>query len=256
MRESCWHKDGTGRPEVQKEQKVPHWYDPTVCRPYLLIQFDLSSSKLPLKIFLCSQAASTCHSSFLPWHVLMPLQITFTMSLNLGKVRVKSYSSFLDCNFPLQEKQTKLFIMYKHTQKYNNQWTLMNKPFFNNHWPFTSLVSFISPNMLPLFFLEFFKAKPRCHLTLFKNSLLWIPKWKGASQVALVVKKPPANAGDIRDTGSIPRSGRAPGGGHSNPLQYSGLENSRDRGAWQATVPGVAITHLSMHVWPLWHYQA
>ena len=62
--------------------------------------------------------------------------------------------------------------------------------------------------------------------------------------MALVVKKPP----DIRDTGSIPRSGRAPGGGHSNPLQYSGLENSRDRGAWQATIPGVAITHLSMHV--------
>ena len=46
-----------------------------------------------------------------------------------------------------------------------------------------------------------------------------------AYQVALVVKNPLANAGDIRDTGSIPGSGRFPGGGHGNPLQYSYLEN-------------------------------
>ena len=45
------------------------------------------------------------------------------------------------------------------------------------------------------------------------------------SQVALVVKKPPANAGDIRDVGLIPGSGRSPGGGHGNPPQYSYLEN-------------------------------
>jgi len=54
--------------------------------------------------------------------------------------------------------------------------------------------------------------------------------------VALVVKNPPANAGD---TGSIPGLGRTPGGGHGNPLQYSCLEKSVDRGAWWATVPGV-----------------
>ena len=47
----------------------------------------------------------------------------------------------------------------------------------------------------------------------------------GASQVALVVKNPPANAGDIRDVGSVPGLGRSPGGGHGNPLQYSCLEN-------------------------------
>ena len=47
----------------------------------------------------------------------------------------------------------------------------------------------------------------------------------GASQVALVVKNPTANAGDVRDVGSFPGSGRSPGGGHGNPLQYSGLEN-------------------------------
>ena len=47
--------------------------------------------------------------------------------------------------------------------------------------------------------------------------------------MALVVKNLPDNEGDMRDTGSISRSGRAPGGGHGNPLQYSYLENPRDR---------------------------
>ena len=60
-----------------------------------------------------------------------------------------------------------------------------------------------------------------------------------ASQVVLVVKNPPANAGDVRDLGLIPGSGRFPGGGHGNPLQHSCLENPIDRGAWQATVHGV-----------------
>ena len=49
--------------------------------------------------------------------------------------------------------------------------------------------------------------------------------------MVLVVKKPPANAGDIREAGSIPGLGRSPEGGHDNPLQYSCLENSMDRGA-------------------------
>ena len=52
-----------------------------------------------------------------------------------------------------------------------------------------------------------------------------------------VVKNLPANAGDV---GSIPGSGRSPGEGNGNPLQYSCLENPMDRGAWQATVHGVA----------------
>ena len=52
--------------------------------------------------------------------------------------------------------------------------------------------------------------------------------------MALVVKNLPANAGNIRDLGSIPGLGRSPGGGHGNPLQYSCLENLMDRGAWQA----------------------
>jgi len=49
------------------------------------------------------------------------------------------------------------------------------------------------------------------------------------SQVVLVVKNPPVNAGDIRDAGWIPGLGRSPEGGHSNPLQYSFLENPIDR---------------------------
>ena len=53
-------------------------------------------------------------------------------------------------------------------------------------------------------------------------------------------KNPPANAGDIRDVGSILGSGRSPGGVHGNPLQYSCLGNLMDRGAWQATVHGFA----------------
>ena len=61
----------------------------------------------------------------------------------------------------------------------------------------------------------------------------------GTSQVALVVKNPPANARDVRDPGLIPGLGRSLGGGHDNPLQYSCLENLIERGAWRATVHGV-----------------
>ena len=62
----------------------------------------------------------------------------------------------------------------------------------------------------------------------------------GASQVTLVVKNPPANAGDLREAGWIPGLGRSPGEGNGNSLQYSGLENPMDRGSWWATVHGVA----------------
>jgi len=62
---------------------------------------------------------------------------------------------------------------------------------------------------------------------------------KQLAQVALVVKNPPTNAGDVRDAGSIPGLGRSPGRGHGNPPQYSCLENTTNRGAWRATVHGV-----------------
>ena len=55
-----------------------------------------------------------------------------------------------------------------------------------------------------------------------------------------MVKSPPADTGDARDAGLIPGSGRSPGEGNGNPLQYSCLENLMNRGAWWATVHGVA----------------
>ena len=61
-----------------------------------------------------------------------------------------------------------------------------------------------------------------------------------ASQIVLMVKNPPANAGDARDAGSIPGLGRSLGEGNGNPLQNSFLENSMDRGVWQAVVHGAS----------------
>ena len=58
--------------------------------------------------------------------------------------------------------------------------------------------------------------------------------------MALLVNSPPANAGDVRDEGLIPGSGRSPGEGNGNLFQYFCLENPMDRGAWQATVHKVA----------------
>ena len=80
--------------------------------------------------------------------------------------------------------------------------------------------------------LHFFKDKQlRTALTDFRT----LPR-----KVVLVVKNVPVNEGDVRDTGSIPGLGRSPGKGNGNPVQYSCLENSMDRGAWQATVHGAA----------------
>ena len=67
-----------------------------------------------------------------------------------------------------------------------------------------------------------------------------------------MVKNLPAKSGDVRDMGSISVLGRSPGGGHDNPLQYSCLENPRDRESWWATVHGVAqsrtgLKQLSTH---------
>ena len=60
-----------------------------------------------------------------------------------------------------------------------------------------------------------------------------------------MVKNPPGIAGDIRDEGLVPGSGRSPGRGNGNPLQCSCLENPMDRGAWWATVHGVAKSDLA-----------
>ena len=87
-------------------------------------------------------------------------------------------------------------------------------------------------------------------LVLFALTLHCIIIW--ALQVALVVKNLLTSAGNIRDVGLIPGSGRSPGGGHSLPLQYSCLEDPMDRGAWWATVHRVTksrtqVKQLSTH---------
>ena len=76
----------------------------------------------------------------------------------------------------------------------------------------------------------------------------------GSQCPPLVVKNLPANAGDTRDEDLIPRSGRSPGGGHSNPLQYSCLENPMDRGPWRAIVAKsqTQLKRLSTHTCPKW----
>ena len=94
--------------------------------------------------------------------------------------------------------------------------------------------------------------------------LIWVNEiWQvaqlWASQVALVVKNPPAKARDSRDVGSIPGSRRFPGEKHGNPLQYSCLENLMDRGSWQFTFHGVTESQTGLkqrsttHHWPLPH---
>ena len=105
-------------------------------------------------------------------------------------------------------------------------------------WDTPSVLSFL-PSVPPAIIGE----TPFWHLSI----LLW------ASQVALVVNSSPANAGDTRDAGSIPGSGRSPGGGHGHPLQCSCLVNPIDRGAWRGCkVHGVAksqtrLKRLSTH---------
>ena len=74
--------------------------------------------------------------------------------------------------------------------------------------------------------------------------LCYILSW--ASSWALVVKNPPARAGGVRDSGSIPGLERSPGGGNGNPLQYSCLENPMDRGVWWATIYKVAKSQIQL----------
>ena len=66
-----------------------------------------------------------------------------------------------------------------------------------------------------------------------------------------MVENLPANAGNVRDKGSNPGWGRSPGEGHGNPLQYSGLENPMDRGAWWATVHEITNS-WAKSPWELW----
>ena len=73
---------------------------------------------------------------------------------------------------------------------------------------------------------------------------MWCESYQGASQVALVIKNPPANAGDIRNASLIFGLGKSPGVGNGNLLQYSCLENPMDRGAWRAMVCGAVKSRI------------
>ena len=109
------------------------------------------------------------------------------------------------------------------------------------------LLSLRSPN-------HFFLFLPSWHDLLLNNpfmspaapSLLISKALWSAFQVALVIKNPPANAGDVGDPGSIPGSGRSPGEGNGKPLQYSCLKNPMDRGVWRATVHGAAKSRTQL----------
>ena len=87
---------------------------------------------------------------------------------------------------------------------------------------------------------EQFKFQKHLTLIVFKN--------RSRKRTSQVVKDLHANARDTRDTGAIPGSGRTPGEGNGNPLQYSWLENSMDRGAWRTIVHGVVKSQTQ--TWP------
>ena len=95
-------------------------------------------------------------------------------------------------------------------------WPSASKAWSLNHWTTYGIRSVVKGHLT--------RKVPSYDLLGFLGSTTWE-----------VVKNLPANEGDIRDTGSIPGSGRSPGGGHGSPLQYSCLESPIDRGAWQDT---------------------
>ena len=129
--------------------------------------------------------------------------------------------------------------------------TTANLVWSTRHWSKKQVlaqISEVSINTTPVFqVMKLSQGEVKEHYTSYPWSRV------GISQVVPVVKNSLANAGDIRDLGSIPGSGRSPGEGHGNPLQYSCLENPRDRGVQRATVHMVTkswtlLKWLSMHV--------
>ena len=128
---------------------------------------------------------------------------------------------------------------------WNVQPSLYAKASFNHVFPIGSLMPIGQPVICALLSHKIFLFTP-------SFALPYLLYW--ASQAAQVVKNWPTNAGDIRDTGSIPGLGRSPGEGHGNPCQYSCLENPIDRGAWWTTVHRVTksqtqLKWLSMHIY-------
>lgn len=143
-RQSCWHKEGTGRPEAQKEHKVLNdMIQLFACRPCLLIQFDLSSSKLPLKIFLHSQAELHV-SQLLPavaWADGSPNYFYYVLKNRQNGSTVLIFIFGLYCLIQEKDMQLwKLFIVFKHKGRENNT---MNP---HTHFPLVTI------NILPTSF--------------------------------------------------------------------------------------------------------
>ena len=121
---------------------------------------------------------------------------------------------------------------------------------FSNAWKWKVTVKSLScVRLLATLWTAAYQAPPSMG---FPKQEYWSVVPLRSLQVGLVVKKSPANAGGIRDTGLIPGSGRFPEGGHGNPLQSSYLENPMDSRAWQTRVHGVSqsliwLKQRSMH---------
>ena len=98
-------------------------------------------------------------------------------------------------------------------------------------------------------FSEFYTSHMACYWYQWQSNLSFRvkAKWTPLKTCStFVVKNLPANAGDVRDKGSISGLGRYPGGEHGNPLQYSCLEKPMDRGDWKTTVHGVAKSRTQL----------
>ena len=144
--------------------------------------------------------------------------------------------------FPLRFASLRKRVIYEHTSKHHSTHYLCmswcDKRTHSLEWKNPGFKYSLVSYWLYSFWQLFTHCKP------------WFP----LSQVALVVKNLPANAGDKRDVGSISELERCPRGGYGNPLQYSCLENPMDRGDWEATVHRVTkswtrLKQRSMNAW-------
>ena len=134
--------------------------------------------------------------------------------------------------------------------------------FESSHWAEESKLLIMACKIWPCLPLQYFSCifspslptYSKFHLIYSKESNfflavcfhIWFSLFLWASQVALVVRNRPVNAGDVRDMGLIPGSGWSPGGRHGNPLQYSCLETPMDTGAWRATIHRVTKSRIRL----------
>ena len=153
------------------------------------------------------------------------------LTVDCRRVRSAEYNSA--CTSPFEWGRHYLYYPYQFGLRSNNREGTQPCPSTEN-W-----IKVLLSMALPIKTRSSFPHSRSLPLRSFHNPLVGFP---GGSEV----KASACNTGDL---GSIPGSGRSPGEGNSNPLQYSYMENPMDRGAWQATVPEVtkSLTRLSTH---------